>query len=339
MLVKVAAVIACQIASTKALLSVSVSRQIAVPRLSAVRGTSGDGHQETASFLDRTAAGRPDEGCGPDLGRRRMFLDVLLRSAAFAGAACGCVVCAAAPLPAHGLAQIVSPPSAALAAFDPPRNPLQDAAFAQGMAVGMVDYEREAFPVKKELFRRLFAALDGVREPAVAEVGMGSFPNALYYKNREGLDIIGVDPNDRMEGYARDGAARAGLLAKNSLRIVHGVSEALPLADASVDAVVCTLTLCSVIDPAKSVAEIRRVLKPGGKFLFWEHVLSQTDSALAREQVRLTPVQVKRADGCHLDRRTGDIIYAGGFQKVDLEYMELKNFGFLNPTVCGIATA
>jgi ubiquinone/menaquinone biosynthesis C-methylase UbiE len=120
---------------------------------------------------------------------------------------------------------------------------------------------------------------------------------------------------------------------------VHGISEALPLADNSADAIVCTLTLCSVVDPARSVAEIKRVLKPGGKFLFWEHVLSQTDPTLAQRQIELTPNQVKRADGCHLDRKTGDVIRAAGFQKLDLEYIELKEFSFLNPTVCGIATA
>lgn len=209
----------------------------------------------------------------------------------------------------------------------------------------MVDYEREALPKKKQLFGKLFAFLKDIPEqqqPVVVEVGMGSFPNALYYRNSKGLDIIGVDPNDRMEGFARDSASRAGLLKEGSgnlLRIVHGVSEALPLADHSVDAVVCTLTLCSVVDPARSVAEIKRVLKPGGKFLFWEHVLSQTDPSLAQRQIELTPGQVKRADGCHLDRKTGDVIRAAGFRSLDLEYLELKEFSFLNPTVCGIATA
>ena len=247
------------------------------------------------------------------------------------------------PNAALALAQITAPSQEQLKLYDLPRNALQDAAFAQGMASGMGSYERAAFPTKQRLFERMFAKLQDTAEPTVVEIGIGSFPNAPYYtprlKGRGGLDIIGVDPNDRMENYARDNAAKAGLGATSSLRVVHGVSEALPLASKSCDAVVCSLTLCSVVDPARSVAEIKRVLRPGGQFVFWEHVLSETDPSFAEEQVRATPMQIKRADGCHLDRRTGDIIRKAGFRSCDLEYLELKGFGFLNPTVCGIATA
>ena len=264
---------------------------------------------------------------------RRTMLSTLFQAATLLGCSC------AMPHTAYGLAQITPPPTEALTAYDLPRNPLQDAMFAQGMSMGMVDYEKEAYPVKKRLFQQMFATLPKTsNEPVIVEVGMGSFPNALFYKQQKGLDIIGIDPNDRMEGYARDNAQKAKLKA-NNLRIIHGVSEALPLKDNSCDAVVCTLTLCSVLDPATSLAEIRRVLKPGGQFLFWEHVLSETNDRLAQRQILETPTQVKRADGCHLDRRTGDTIRAAGFSNLNLEYLELTNFGFLNPTVCGIATA
>jgi len=153
------------------------------------------------------------------------------------------------------------------------------------------------------------------------------------------LDLIGIDPNDKMEKYARQSAKSAGLLEKSSLRIVHGVAEAIPLETASCDAVVCTLTLCSVVDPERAVSEIRRVLKPGGKFLFWEHVLSETDEDLARSQRALTAWQVKRADGCHLDRQTLKTITASssGFTLQTGGYFDLKGFNILNPTVAGIA--
>jgi ubiquinone/menaquinone biosynthesis C-methylase UbiE len=173
------------------------------------------------------------------------------------------------------------------------------------MSTGMADYEEAASGRKAKLFRSLLASLPR-KDAVVAEVGMGSFPNAPYFVQQgapTGLDIVGIDPNDKMARYAQSNARRARLTGKpkmtptgpsasNTLRIVHGVSEALPFEDASCDAVICTLTLCSVLDPAASLAEIKRVLKPGGKFLFWEHVLSETDADLARRQIALTPNQV-----------------------------------------------
>jgi len=296
------------------------------------------------SNRDKNRRDRNDGKENTAIERRQMFGDILKVTTV----SVGCLCCGNSfPQSANALAQIVSPNIDSQALYDVSRNPLMDAAFAQGMATGMVGYEREAFPTKKKIFSKLFASLETMdlkEDPVVVEIGMGSFPNALYYspKNRKvsgGLDIIGIDPNDRMEGYAIDSAKRAGLIPQDNLRIVHGVSEALPLADSSVDAVVCTLTLCSVLNPTKSLEEIKRVLKPGGKFLFWEHVLSETDRNFAKAQIEATPGQVKRADGCHLDRRTGEDIKQVGFEKLDLEYLELEGFYYLNPTVCGIATA
>ena len=279
----------------------------------------------------------------------------MLRSAAFLG--CGCMACA--PRHATAFAALSAPPPADAARWDVPRDAAADGKFAEGMAFGMRDYEAAVRLRKAALFRRLFA---GLRPGStVVELGLGAFPNAPFYRAAPaGLDIVGVDPNDRMEPFARRVARDNGLLASSppgagvqlgatppstpppchALRVVHGVGEALPLADRTADAVVCTLTLCSVLDPARTLAEVRRVLRPGGKLLFHEHVLSETDGALAEAQERLTPAQVKRADGCHLNRRTLRDIEAAGFKGgVEAEYYELKDFLYLNPTVSGIATA
>jgi len=282
------------------------------------------------------------EGGAPDAGgkfRRQFLRDALLLGA------CGCGACLL-PEQADALAQITAPPKEAIDAFDKPRDQFLDASFACGMYSGMGDYEQEAAPRKARLFATLLAALPR-SDAVVAEVGIGSFPNARFLSQKgapSNMDIVGVDPNDSMSPYALENARRAKLTQKggkggpNTLRIVHGVSEALPLGDASCDAVICSLTLCSVIDPERSVAEVKRVLKPGGKFLFWEHVLSETDAGMAKRQVALTPSQVKRADGCHLDRRTGEVIKAAGFSRVDIDSFDLLDQGFLNPTVAGIAT-
>lgn len=244
------------------------------------------------------------------------------------------------------MVSLVAPTQERTRLYDLPRNQFVDAGFARGMAYGMADYERAQRKKKLQLFSQMFRSLP-TSDAVVVEVGMGSFPNALYFGSKAcgapaGMDIVGVDPNDSMEEFARDSAQRAGILQpskRNSVRVVHGVGEALPLASTSADAVVCTLTLCSVPDPDVAVAEIRRVLKPGGQFLFLEHVLSETDPSFAEQQRRATPGQVKRADGCHLDRRTLQNIRAGGFKSVDADYYEIEGFNYLNPTVAGIAVA
>ena len=209
------------------------------------------------------------------------------------------------------------------------------------------------------------------RPVSILEVGVGAFPNAPYYggglgatARSRGIDIIGVDPNGYMFDYARDSAVRAGLstttttttasssssgagtpggYANVSLRTVHGVAESLPFATGSIDAVVATLTLCSVVDQRRALSEIRRVLRPRtGRYLFWEHVLSEDDLGLAFAQRSLSPLQSIVADGCHLDRRTGDSIRNAGFRGgVEMEYATLSLEGgmsVIGPTVFGIAT-
>ena len=88
----------------------------------------------------------------------------------------------------------------------------------------------------------------------------------------------------------------------------------------------------------RRLAEVRRVLRPGGQFLFLEHVLSETDQGLADAQIKFTPFQVQATDGCHLDRRTLQNIKAAAFKSVDSEYFDLDGFLYLNPTIAGIAT-
>lgn len=184
---------------------------------------------------------------------------------------------------------------------------------------------------------------------------MGTFPNAPYYAQAlhdnpsiKGLDIISADPNDSMFGYALDSATKVGLVSsssnsnknKVSLRSVHAVAELLPFEDNSIDAIVATLTLCSVTDQQQALSEITRVLKSGGQYLFWEHVLSEDDTSLALQQQVLTPLQTLVADGCHLNRRTGMNISNNGLFRggVDMDYI-LIDASIIGPTTFGIATA
>lgn len=261
------------------------------------------------------------------------------RELAAATVGCGCLACGATP--AFGFAALTSPSAESLLQYDPPRDLLKDRSFARGMATGMKEYEVAVAPAKDDLFRRMLQALPRATgsSPVIVELGIGSFPNAPYYASASTpLDLLGIDPNDSMKDYALQ-AARPLIDAGSSVRITHGVGEVLPLADSSVDALVCTLTLCSVPSPERTLSEVRRVLRPGGQFLFLEHVLSESNPRLADLQRVLSPTQVKQADGCHLDRRTLETIRSAGFAKVDARYFELDNFLYLNPTVAGIATA
>ena len=277
------------------------------------------------------------------------------------------------------MAPLVDADPAGSALYDVRRDATRDALFAEGMNTGMTGYEMAIADRKRVLFKRMLERLPRDEEATVVEVGMGTFPNADAYfnafasfdcalpaaalgsptlcdarrselttsRNLPRLDIVGVDPNDAMEKYARAAfesarakgtADGAPVAARNTLRVAHGVAEALPLPTSSADAVVCTLTLCSVLDPALAVAEIRRDLKPGGSFVFVEHVLSEDDDALRAQQVALDGLQAKLADGCHLNRRTLQTITSAGFADYELvERFTLPGFGLISSQVAGIA--
>jgi ubiquinone/menaquinone biosynthesis C-methylase UbiE len=116
-----------------------------------------------------------------------------------------------------------------------------------------------------------------------------------------------------------------------------GAAESIPLPDASVDWVVSTLVFCSVADPGLAFAEIRRVLRPGGGFVFLEHIASD-DPGTLRWQRRVEPVWRRIAGNCHLTRRTGVAIEQAGFVLEDVRRQEMRKApSLVRPTVRGIA--
>ena len=101
----------------------------------------------------------------------------------------------------------------------------------------------------------------------------------------------------------RPGETRRTALGATNLEVREGVAEALPFPDASVDVVVGTMVLCSVTSVAASLAEVRRVLKPGGRYLFSEHTRAPDGwNLLATAQTVASPLQLALANGCHLRR-------------------------------------
>lgn len=214
-----------------------------------------------------------------------------------------------------------------------PRRPVwYQELYAQVMNVGMQSYEVEMAGYKKQLFDHLG---DNVR--SIVEVGVGTGPNLKFYGGRSHIEkVIGVDPNERMARFAEQAALDVGL-APSQFEFLHGVAEGLPVADSSMDAAVCTLVMCSVTDVAATLKEVQRVLKPGGMFLFVEHVAAPDGSTLRFWQNLLDPVQQLVADGCHLSRNTLGLIEAAGFTSLDIKSMTVKGLSLISPHILGTA--
>jgi ubiquinone/menaquinone biosynthesis C-methylase UbiE len=169
----------------------------------------------------------------------------------------------------------------------------------------------------------------------VLEIGFGSGATLPFYDPARVQSLTVVEPS---AGMNRRAAAR---LAQSPVpvRSVPGAGEKLPFADASFDTVVCCLTLCSVADVGQVLAEVRRVLKPGGCFLYLEHVLSD-DAGRRRWQHRLTPVQKVIGVGCHLNRDANAAILAAGLSLDPVPVQGLEPaFGALAPLAPLVAGA
>jgi SAM-dependent methyltransferase len=179
-------------------------------------------------------------------------------------------------------------------------------------------------------------ALVGQAAGAVLEIGFGSGATLPFYDPAKVSSLTVVEPSDGMN---RRAAAQLGA-SPVPITSVPGAGESLPFPDASFDTVVCCLTLCSVRDVGQVLAEVRRVLKPGGRFLFMEHVLSD-DPERQKWQQRLNPVQRVVGVGCNLNRPSAALVAAAGFSLDPLPVPEEERaFGALKkltPLVMGCA--
>lgn len=145
----------------------------------------------------------------------------------------------------------------------------------------------------------------------VLEIGFGTGLNLDHYPDTVN-SLTTVDVNPGVHRLAQKRLENARMPVKFAL--VSG--ENLPMPAASFDAVVSTWTLCSIPDVESALLEIRRVLKPGGRFYFVEHGLSP-DPATAKWQHRLTPLQKIIADGCHLNRDHLKLIASAGMKVIE----------------------
>lgn len=170
--------------------------------------------------------------------------------------------------------------------------------------------------------RRLVAGLRG----RVVEVGAGNGRNLPHYPSTV-TGVLAVEPEPRLRAALR----AAGPDAPVPVTVAAGLAEALPVADASADAVVLSLVLCSVPDQAVALREARRVLRPGGQLRFYEHVVAETPGLRRAQRVADATLWPLCCAGCHTARDTVAAIRAAGFTVVELDRFRFPPSGVPGP--------
>jgi SAM-dependent methyltransferase len=179
--------------------------------------------------------------------------------------------------------------------------------------------------------RELVAGLAG----GVVELGAGNGRNLALY-GPEVTEVIAVEPEPYLRARAREAAAAARV----PVRVIDGVAEALPVEDASCDAAVVSLVLCSVPDQARALAELHRVVRPGGELRFYEHVVARDPRLRRRQELLDATIWPRLGAGCHITRDTGVAIEAAGFTVERcrrLSVMPLRILAPVSPHLLGVA--
>ncbi|MFC8043881.1 class I SAM-dependent methyltransferase [Nocardia sp. NPDC057353] len=167
----------------------------------------------------------------------------------------------------------------------------------------------------------------------VLEIGAGSGLSLPHYPD-ELDELVLLEPN---------AVLRAQLAARTDgpaapVTVIDGDAHALDFPDASVDTVTASLVFCSLGDPARALAEVHRVLRPGGQFLFHEHVRGSGVRAVFQDL--LTPVQRRLADGCHANRDFESLLRAAPFTDIEVAALRMPTrLPTIVPLVVGTARA
>jgi ubiquinone/menaquinone biosynthesis C-methylase UbiE len=155
----------------------------------------------------------------------------------------------------------------------------------------------------------------------VLEIGVGTGVNFGLYDRRKVHKLYALEPNRGMVRRAEDQRRRT----QQNVEFVDLPGERIPLADASVDTVVSTFTMCTIPGVAEAIRGISRVLKPGGRLIFFEHGLSP-DPNVRRWQKRSEPLFKLAFEVCHVTRHIPSLIRDGGFEIEQLNEAYLAPF-------------
>jgi ubiquinone/menaquinone biosynthesis C-methylase UbiE len=166
----------------------------------------------------------------------------------------------------------------------------------------------------------------------VVEFGPGSGVN-FRYLSRD-INWTGIEPNKAFHGNILLKASESGIRAS----LIPHADEIIPLPDNHADFILCTLVLCSVANPPKVVNEMKRILKPGGKLIYIEHVAAPRKSRLRLLQNLVNPLNRFMADGCNCNRETWQLFQNGQFTDGELTHHTVKGtLPFHRPHIMGIA--
>jgi ubiquinone/menaquinone biosynthesis C-methylase UbiE len=176
--------------------------------------------------------------------------------------------------------------------------------------------------------RELFNNIDG----RIVEIGPGTGVNFQYLPI--GVTWIGIEPNEAFFDVLKEQARGKQINAQ----VLKGSASQIPVADSSADFVLSTLVLCSVSQPGEVLTEIKRVLKPGGKLLFIEHVAAAKHTNLRRAQNLFNPLNRIAADGCNCNRETWSYLQQRGFSDLKISPIQMKGvFRLHSPHIIGYA--
>ncbi|GIM96316.1 class I SAM-dependent methyltransferase [Paractinoplanes toevensis] len=178
-------------------------------------------------------------------------------------------------------------------------------------------------PRKRELFADL--------PPTVVEIGPGTGANLRFYK--PGTRLVAIEPNPYMHGPLMAEARRRDI----DVELRAEGAERMDFPDGSVDAVVSTLVLCSVPDPVAAIREIGRILRPGGRLVFVEHVRAGDHAGYAAVQRLVARPWRWLFEGCDVGRDTETMLRACGFELEVERYRMSSVLLPINPQIAGVA--